>query len=85
MDFNYIVKAETIRVHDTNEDLSTEKEFTDKFTDKNPLVARDNVYKRAKSFEENFITADQMAVDHFFREKNEFYNEFIVKVFFVNP
>jgi len=87
--FHYIVKAEINRFNDAEMEKDIEAYNTDtyknEFSDKNPLIARDAAFKRAKSYEESFNDANCYKEDHFFHLKDGWYHEYEISVCFLEP
>lgn len=90
MKYTYFTKVEITRINDKeinlgNADDCTEETILNEFTETDPFLARNNAFNNAKSFVDNFESAEKEKTDNFFSIENGWYNKYVIYVIFVNP
>jgi len=85
MTFTYLVRAQIERTNEKEDDFYSCDEFTNTFSHSEPFKVRELAFKRAQSYLEVFEQADAGTTDAFFRKKGDWYAEYNISVYFIDP
>ena len=85
MKYNYIVKTTISRFNEIDKENYNIETITNEFSSINPFTSREAAFERAKSYDDEFIHANEIKTDNFFSSENNWYNEYSISIFFIDP